>query len=194
MTADGTGSEAGGAGEVPEAGGLGGFGWLLVAAVLAMATALILLSEGSPAPLRRGDVAPAFELPLIGGGGAVALQDHAGQVLLVNFWATWCKPCEEEMPAMERLYGRLAPRGFELLAISVDDESEPVEAFVDRMGLSFPVLHDADQSVSRRYQTMGYPESLLLDRRGVIVERYVGPKPWDDPEYVARVERLLDGS
>jgi peroxiredoxin len=172
----------------------GGFGWLLGVAVVALGIALILLGEGSPAPLRRGDVAPGFDLPVVGGTTSQSLEDHAGQVVLVNFWATWCKPCEEEMPAMERLYSQLAPRGFELLAVSVDDQREPVEAFIAREGLTFPVLHDADQSVSRRYQTMGYPESLLLDRRGVIVERYVGPKPWDDPEYVRRIERLMNES
>ena len=171
-----------------------GFGLLFAVAIVALASALILLGQGSPAPLRRGDAAPGFELPLIGEAGSRALGDHAGQVVLVNFWATWCKPCEEEMPAMERLYQQLAPRGFELLAISVDDQTTPVEAFLERMKLSFPVLHDADQSVSNAYQTMGYPESLLLDRHGVIVERYVGPKPWDDPDYVRRVERLLDES
>lgn len=180
-------------------GGSRGFGWLLAIAVVALAAALILLGEGSPAPLRRGDAAPDFDLPVMGGGGGGeagqrALADYAGQVVLVNFWATWCKPCEEEMPAMERLYKELSPRGFELLAISVDEQSDVVEAFLARMALSFPVLHDADQSVSRSYQTMGYPESLLLDRRGVIVERYVGPKPWDEPDYVRRVERLLDES
>jgi peroxiredoxin len=172
--------------------GPSGLGWLLAVAIVALAAALILLGEGGPAPLRRGDVAPGFELPLIGQPGSRALADHAGQVVLVNFWATWCKPCEEEIPAMERLYEQLSPRGFELLAISVDDEEAPVQGFIDRMGLTFPVLHDADQSVSRTYQTMGYPESLLLDRNGVIVERYVGPKPWDEPDYVQRVERLLD--
>jgi peroxiredoxin len=86
----------------------------------------------------------------------------------------------------------MSPRGFELVAISVDDSSDVVEGFVERMGLSFPVLLDEDQAVSRDYQTMGYPESLLIDRTGTIVERYVGPKPWDEPSYLARVERLLN--
>jgi len=172
--------------------GFGGSGWLLAIAILAMAGALILLGEGSPAPLRRGDPAPDFELPRLGQSEAASLGDLRGRVVLVNFWATWCKPCEDEMPAMQRLYDSLSPRGFELLAISVDTGPDEVAAFVKRMGLTFPVLLDHDQKTSGAYQTMGYPESLLLDRDGTIVERYVGPKPWDGPGYVARVERLLD--
>lgn len=167
-------------------------GLLLGIAIVAMAGALILLGQGSPAPLRRGDPAPAFSLPRLDGDGAMSLADLRGQVVLVNFWATWCKPCEDEMPAMERLYGQLHGRGFELVAISVDEIPADVEPFVARMGLSFPVLLDSDQATSRSYQTMGYPESLLLDREGTIVERYVGPKPWDGPGYIARVERLLE--
>ena len=116
-----------------------------------------------------------------------------GKVVLVNFWATWCKPCEDEMPAMERLYQQLHPRGFELLAISVDKEAPEVAAFRDRLGLSFPILLDPSEDVSRRYQTAGYPESLLIDREGVVVERYVGPREWDDPAYVERIRALLGG-
>ncbi len=172
-------------------GGLGGTGWLLAIAIIAMAGALILLGEGGPAPLRRGDPAPGFELARLGSAAPMSLDDLRGEVVLLNFWATWCKPCEDEMPAMQRLYEATHERGFELVAISVDDEPGLVDAFVARMGLTFPVLLDPDQATSRLYQTMGYPESLLIDRSGVIVERYVGPKPWDEPGYVARVERLL---
>ncbi len=169
----------------------GGSGWLLAVAIVAMAGALILFGEGGPAPVRRGDPAPGFDLARLGSAESMALSDLRGQVVLVNFWATWCKPCEDEMPAMQRLYDAMAPRGFELVAISVDDEPGLVDAFVRRMGLGFPVLLDPDQAISRAYQTMGYPESFLVDREGTIVERYIGPKPWDQPGYVARVERLL---
>ncbi len=185
------GEEAEAAAEGQGQGGLGGSGWLLALAIVAMAGALIHFGESGPAPLRRGDPAPAFELPRLGSAERMALADLEGRVVLVNFWATWCKPCEDEMPAMERLYQATRDRGFELVAISVDDAGTDVEGFVRRMGLSFPVLLDTDQATSRTYQTMGYPESLLLDREGTIVERYVGPKPWDEPGYVARVERLL---
>jgi len=96
------------------------------------------------------------------------------------------------MPAMQRLYETLSPEGFELVAISVDESRDDVEAFRERLGLGFPILLDPDQTVSRRYQTTGFPESLLVDRQGRIIERYVGPREWDHPDYVSRVRRLLE--
>ena len=121
----------------------------------------------------------------------MSLADQRGQVVLLNFWATWCKPCEDEMPAMQRLYAELQPHGFELLAISVDKTTPEVAAFRDRMDLGFPILLDPEEAVSRLYQTTGYPESLLVDRGGVLIERYVGPREWDDRVYLERIRSLL---
>ncbi len=92
---------------------------------------------------------------------------------------------------MERLHRELAASGFALLAISVDDSVEPVQAFRKRLGLTFPVLHDVEKDVSETYQAFRFPESLLVDAEGVVVERYIGPKEWDAPSYVDRVRRLL---
>ena len=114
-----------------------------------------------------------------------------GKVVLLNFWATWCKPCEDEMPAMERLYRALAGSDFELVAVSVDEDEAIVNAFVDRLGLSFPVLMDRSKEVASAYQAFRFPESLLVGRDGVVLERYVGPKDWDANAYVDRIRRLL---
>jgi len=180
--------------DAPESGGRGALRWVLAAAVLAMGGALILLGEGGTAPLRRGDAAPDFTRPRLTDAEPASLSTYRGQVVLLNFWATWCKPCEDEMPAMQDLWDRLHDRGFELLAVSVDENEADVAPFVERLDLRFPVLLDPGGDVSRTYQTMGYPESILIDRDGRIVERYVGPKPWNQPDYVDRVERLLGGS
>jgi len=145
-----------------------------------------------PAPIEAGRAAPPFDLPDLA-GEPHRLEALRGKVVLVNFWATWCKPCEDEMPAMERLYQSLQSRGFELLAVSVDDESEPVDAFRERLALSFPILHDPEKRVSGTYQSSRFPESFLIDQEGVLVERYIGPREWDAPAYVARIERLLEG-
>jgi len=153
---------------------------------------LILMGEPIEPPLSRGDPAPPFALPSLADGTPVALEDLDGRVVLVNFWATWCKPCEDEMPAMENLYQALKAGGFELVAISVDKSRDDVEAFRERLGITFPVLLDPDQSSARRYQTTGFPESILVDANGVIVERYVGPREWDHPDYVSRVQRLME--
>ena len=96
------------------------------------------------------------------------------------------------MPAMERLYRSFAGRDFELVAVSVDEDPAAVVAFVKRLGLTFPVLLDSSQQVSATYQTFRFPESLLIGRDGVVLERYVGPKEWDAEAYLGRIRRLLD--
>ena len=172
--------------------------WIVGGAVLAAGLALVVVGGGDvPPPLGRGSAAPDFALPTLpssasGGAGRVSLADYRGQILLVNFWATWCKPCEDEMPSMERLYRGLAPEGLALVAISVDDEPEVVERFRERLGISFPIALDPSQEVARLYQTRGFPESLLVDRDGIVVERYVGPREWNI--YRERIRALLRGS
>jgi peroxiredoxin len=167
--------------------------WLVAAAVVSAALFALFTGSGAPPPLGRGSPAPAFQLESLGGGDAVRLSDHRGRVVLINFWATWCKPCEDEMPAMERLYAELRDEGFELLAISVDDDIGSVADFQGRLSLSFPILLDPDKRVSQDYQTYRFPESFLVGPDGVVVERYIGPKPWDARAYVERIRRLLDG-
>jgi peroxiredoxin len=161
---------------------------------VALGAALVFgWGEGVPAPLAPGDRAPGFELPALGGDQTLALESQAGRVVLLNFWATWCGPCEEEMPSMERLHRGLAAERFSLLAVSVDDDAAAVEAFRARLGLTFPILLDPDETAARLYQTTGYPESILIDAAGRVVERYVGPRAWDDPLYAERIRALLAG-
>ncbi len=111
--------------------------------------------------------------------------------MLLNFWATWCKPCEDEMPAMERLYRSLSGTDFELVAVSVDEDEAAVVEFVRRLGLTFPILMDPAREVAGAYQTYRFPESLLVGADGVVLERYVGPKEWDAAAYEAHIRRLL---
>jgi peroxiredoxin len=161
---------------------------------VAAAALLALFSRGgAPPPLSRGGRAPDFELPRLGGEGSVSLPSLRGRLVLLNFWATWCKPCEDEMPAMERLYRQLPREDFELLAVSVDEDAAEVEAFRQRLGLTFPILLDPEQRVARSYETFRFPESLLLGRDGVVIERFVGPKEWDSAAYVDLIRRLLLG-
>jgi peroxiredoxin len=157
-----------------------------------MLYALFLGSSTSP-PVGRGSSAPDFALPSVDSDRPIVLSDLRGRVVLVNFWATWCKPCEDEMPAMDRLYRELHPAGFDLLAISVGEDASVVRRFRDRLGVTFPVLLDSDKRVAAAWQTFAFPESLLVDRDGTVLERYVGPREWDAPAYVDRIRRLLDG-
>ncbi len=163
-----------------------------LAAGVAVAAVLAWFFAGeAPPPVDRGSPAPAFELPRVGGGTPVSLASLQGKLVLLNFWATWCKPCEDELPAMQRLHRALAGTDFELVAVSVDADPEPVLQFRDRLGLDFTLLIDSDQRVAREYQTFRFPESLLIGRDGVILERYVGSKEWDSPAYLDRIRRVL---
>ena len=165
--------------------------WLVAAAMASAALFAVLMDPSAPEPLGRGSQAPPFALQQLG-GGQVSLDELRGRVVLLNFWATWCKPCEDEMPAMERVYRELAPEGFELMAVSVDDGIEEVRRFQARLGLSFPILHDPDKDAALRYQSFRYPESFLVDRDGTLVARFIGPREWDTPVYRDRIRRLVE--
>ncbi len=169
-------------------------GAVLLAGFLAFGAAIIWLGEErTPDPLRSGTAAPAFELPVLGGDRPLSLAALRGKVVLLNFWATWCKPCEDEMPAMERLYRALAPEGLALLAVSVDEEADVVAAFQQRLDLSFPILLDPERRVADDYQSYKFPETWLIDPEGVLVARFIGPRDWDAPAYADRVRALLRG-
>lgn len=166
---------------------------IVAAAVVAAVYAALWLSKPPPDPIRPGQAAPGFELPRLDGAAPISLAQLRGRVVLVNFWATWCKPCEQEMPAMQRLYESLAGTDFELLAVSVDQSADDVKAFRDRLALSFPILLDPAKRVSSEYQSYRYPESYLIDRDGRILSRYVGPRDWDTAAYRDRIRGLAAG-
>jgi len=186
-----SGSENGSKNRKPSSGENHKGSWLIAAVVIGAALFSVLLSPDVPPPVIRGVPAPAFELADLDTGASISLAGLRDRVVLINFWATWCKPCEDEMPAMDRLYRSLATEGFELLAVSVDEETELVEIFRQRLGVSFPILMDPTQEISRLYQTTGFPESLLIDGDGMIVERYIGPRDWDHTTYAERIRRLM---
>jgi peroxiredoxin len=165
--------------------------WALGLALLTAAIWVVATQERSAPPIEPGLAAPDFSLPLLG-GGEISLRALRGKVVLVNFWATWCAPCEQEMPAMQRLYAQLAPRGFELVAVSVDEDAEAVARFRDRLRLGFEIALDPKRDAADRYQSYRYPESFLIDREGTLVARYIGERDWDAPEYSGRIARLLD--
>jgi cytochrome c biogenesis protein CcmG/thiol:disulfide interchange protein DsbE len=141
---------------------------------------------------RTPALAPDFAVPDLS-GQAVRLSALRGNVVLLNLWTTWCPPCREEMPSMERLFRRLRDRGFVLLAVSQDESGKAaVDPFVRDLGLTFPVLVDPEHQVGDRFQVWGYPESFLIDREGRVVERVIGPRDWDAPAQVEAVEALLE--
>jgi peroxiredoxin len=146
------------------------------------------------APVAVGASAPNFRAIDLATGDSVALRDkYKGKVTLVNIWATWCVPCKVEMPAMERVYHDLAPRGFAIAAVSIDEGlPDDVRRFGRDLELSFDLLQDRSGAIQQTYQTTGVPESFLLNREGIIVKRIIGAHEWDSEANRALIGRLLD--
>jgi peroxiredoxin len=108
------------------------------------------------------------------------LRDFKGKVVFLNFWATWCPPCKEEMPSMERLYRRYRDRGFSILAVSIDTGgATPVAAFVKTFGLTFPIGLDPSLVVANQYAIRGLPATFLIDKTGYVAAVALGPRDWD---------------
>jgi peroxiredoxin len=136
----------------------------------------------APQPAMEGKPAPDFTLPDLD-GQKTRLSDLKGKVVLVNFWATWCPPCREEVPSMAVLNRLMAGKPFRMLAISIDQGGkEAVEAFFRNSGTALPTLLDVDGTASRLYGTTGVPETFVIDRKGVIIKKVIGALNWSDPE------------
>lgn len=144
-------------------------------------------------PVEVGNDAPDFTAVNLKTGDTISLgQTYRDKVVLVNLWATWCPPCRQEMPAMERLYRELGPSGFRIAAVSVDEgDLRDVVAFADEMSLTFDILHDGDGSVQKAYQSIMFPESFLIDQHGVIVKKAIGEHPWGSDANRQLIARLL---
>lgn len=140
-----------------------------------------------------GKRAPNFTAVDIQKGDTVSLYKASqGQVTLVNIWATYCIPCRDEMPAMEKLYRELGPKGLRIIAVSIDEGStDDVRQFAKEYGLTFDILQDKTGDIQRAYQTTGVPESFLLDKKGVIVKKVLSAHPWSSPSNQRIVADLL---
>jgi cytochrome c biogenesis protein CcmG, thiol:disulfide interchange protein DsbE len=128
----------------------------------------------TPAPAAvTGAPAPDFTLTTLT-GQSVKLSGLKGQVVLINFWATWCGPCRQEMPAIQHAYDARKSRGLIVLAVNLNEPPKDVQAYVDSLHLSFPVLLDSSEAVSNLYRVRGYPTSFFVDRQGVVAVEQVG--------------------
>ena len=148
--------------------------WLLGAlAVVAVSSVVFLMrSAGAPASVSPGHTAPRFVASTIDSLPTQrSLGDYAGHPVLLNVWATWCDPCRDEMPSLERLYREYRRRGLRIVAVSIDDVGQDplIRDFVKENGLTFDVLHDARAGIMRLYQVRGVPETFLISRAGDIV-------------------------
>jgi len=127
-------------------------------------------------------------------GESFTLSALQGKVVFLNFWATWCGPCREEMPSMEALYQRFKDQGLEILAVNIIEKPDEVLDFMEHYKLSFPVPLDRDGAVGAAYGVQGIPTTFLINREGKIILRLVGTLDWDSPKIHAAFESLLKNS
>ncbi len=141
---------------------------------------------------RAGFPAPSFTLKDVN-GRTYRLADLRGKIVFLNLWATWCPPCREEMPSMERLHRRMQGTDFLMLAVSEDEDgSAAVRPFVDQMGLTFPVLLDQDGVLPPRYGVTGYPETFIIDREGRVIQHTIGPEDWGSEKSYRYFLKLIE--
>ncbi len=134
--------------------------------------------------------APDFSLEDLS-GRRVELKNLRGKVVFLNFWATWCVPCREEMPTMERLDQELKNQGLEIVAVNYEEHANEVRRFFGKLGLSFTVLLDPDGKVAEDYGAWSIPLSFFIDRKGELVGKVLGSRAWDSPEARAFIRGLL---
>jgi peroxiredoxin len=138
----------------------------------------------------EGQVAPDFALKSSTGQN-LRLSEYRGNVVMINFWATWCGPCRQEMPLLDELYTRYERVGFSLLGVNIDDDSRRAMQMIEDLGVSFPVLFDARKEVSELYEVEAMPVTVLVDREGNVRYVHHGYKPGYEDKYLDQVRSLL---
>ena len=137
-----------------------------------------------------GQVAPDFVLKSSTGEN-LRLSEHRGDVVMINFWATWCGPCRQEMPLLDDLYSRYERVGFSLLGVNIDDDSRRAMQMIEDLGVNFPVLFDEAKEVSKLYEVEAMPVTILVDREGVVRHVHHGYKPGYEDKYLTEIRALL---
>ena len=157
--------------------------------------AVLILTAALAAPLAAGTAldgkeAPDFALKSLGGEN-MRLSEYRGEVVMINFWATWCGPCRQEMPLLDELYNRYQRVGFQLLGVNIDDDPRRAMEMAESLGISFPVLFDDRKQVSELYRVEAMPVTVILDRQGVVRYTHYGYKPGYEDYYLDQVRTLL---
>ena len=135
--------------------------------------------------------APAFQLTGRN-GKAIDLSQYKGQVVMINFWATWCGPCRQEMPLLEDIYKKYKPMGFTLVCVNVEPDAKGAEAWLSKQKpVSFPIAFDTDSKVSKLYKVEGMPSTIFVDRKGNVRVMHRGYKAGDENVYLTQIRTML---
>lgn len=178
-------------------------GWLVFLLAALCLDSGLLYAQAAPNPpinykviprleeLKGYPAAPDFTLSSPD-GKKLSLKDYRGKLVFLNFWATWCEFCRDEMPAMERLYREFKGRGFEILAVNVKDKRSDALAFVRKMKLSYPIMMDPEGEIGLLYGAFGMPATYLIDEKGMVLARLWGPADWYSPAARNLIKSLLE--
>ena len=168
--------------------------------ILIIACSFLTLTACSKADTPKKSVAAAVEkspapdvsVVSLANGSVLKLSDLKGKVVLLNFWATWCPPCREEIPSMMKLNSLMAGKPFQMVAISIDEGGKPaIESFFKESGFMLPAYLDESGASAKTYGVTGVPESFIIDKQGIIVKKVIGGFAWDSPEAVSFLEGLM---
>ncbi|MBI5083609.1 MAG: TlpA family protein disulfide reductase [Acidobacteria bacterium] len=161
-----------------------------VAAVLLAGLCFVVGTSLIEPMVEVGDRAPRFSLTT-DKGRKVSTTDFGGKVLVVNFWATWCPPCIEELPSLQAMADRLGPKGVVVLGVSVDRNDAAYRRFVQQAKIGFETWRDPEADISASYGTFKYPETYVIGSDGKVRQKHVGPRNWMEPSLIQSIESLL---
>jgi len=156
--------------------------------IIFLATAALSGCWSGSRPSRIGSAAPDFTVR--DSAHTVTLSQLKGQVVVLNFWATWCPPCIEEMPSLVQMQERMKPRGVTVLAVSVDADENSYRRFLRDHNVNLLAVRDADQKSNELYGTFKFPETYVIDRNGVVRRKFIGAVDWTDPEVMDFLGKL----
>jgi len=157
-----------------------------IAALIAAALVVAVPTAGADA----SGPAPSFTLNARGGSN-LSLAQYKGQVVMLNFWASWCGPCRQEMPLLENIYKKYNKMGFTLIGVNVEPDSKAADAWLKQTPVSFPVVYDKESQVSKLYDVQGMPSTVIIDRKGNLRVLHRGYKPGDENEYLDSIRTLV---
>ena len=159
-------------------------------AVLFIALGYVVADAFRNKTVNVGDVAPDFQITA-DNGRVFSRSNFGGRLLVLNFWATWCPPCIEEMPSLDQLQRHLSASGVVVIGVSVDTNERAYREFLRKAGVSFLTARDPQARVSSSYGTFKYPETYLIDARGKVRRKIIGATDWMDPKMITYIQSLL---
>ncbi len=162
---------------------------MVVASLIVAGVMFLVLRRRPPHPVAVGEPAPDFTLPTLA-QGSLRLRDYRHQVVVLNFWATWCPPCVEETPSLRKFAEQMQGQKVVIIGVSVDQDERTLQKFVADAHLPFPIVRDPDQRVASRFGTYQFPETYILDRDGRVAEKIIGAIDWQDSRMISFVQAL----